>query len=241
MPQVIFSEYRDANKSTKYPFVDTATLSSTNGKFTLSQEVFCDASIYIPGAVAPVYIQKLNITGSGITLTVSDYSKKYTATGTVTPKSNSVKLVNNSEQQVGILVASVDLTYFTSIPKGEYEFTYRATSFVPRCIVPLKDVGVTSIGVSGGKQLYGDVWLIGKDGIVIRYDREKEVIRFDIVGDPLFKREDSTFQVPSYIKTINGVPANEYGNFKITVVNENSDILRIDNSSDGITIYAAGV
>lgn len=240
MPQVIFSEYRDANRLTKYPFVDTATLTSIDGNLTLSQEVFCDASIYIPGAVAPVYIQKLSITGSGIKITVSDYSKKYTATGEITPKSDSVKLVNNSEHQVGILVASVDLTYFTSIPKGEYEFTYKATSFVPRCVVPLKDVGVTSIGVSGGKQLYGDIWLIGKDGIVIRYDDEKEVIRFDIVGDPLFKREDENFKVPSYIKMINGVPANDFGNFNIAVVNDN-DILRIDNGSDGITIYAAGV
>lgn len=238
MPSVVFPEFRDEHKLTKYPFVDTATLTSIDGTITLPQEIFCDASIYIPGATAPVYIQKVESTGSGVTLTVSDYSKRYLATGNIVPRADSVVLLNGSGQQVGIIVASVDLTYFTSIPKGEYEFTAKATSFVPRCIVPLEDVGVTSVGVKDGKQLYGDIWLIGKDGIVIRY--VDDAIRFDIVGDPLFKRADSDFEVPTFVQTINGASSNDYGDFKI-VVGDEDDILRINNSSDGITIYAAGV
>ena len=238
MPSVIFPTYRDEHKLTKYPFVDNATLTSTNEELTLPQELFCDASIYIPGAKAPVYIQSIISDSSGITLTVSDYAKQYTATGKINPLDDSIKLLNQSEQQVGILVASADLTYFTNISKGEYTFTAKATSFVPRCIIPLEDVGVTSLGVVGETQLYGDIWLIGKDGIVIRYI--EDAIRFDIVGDPLFKREDPDFQLPKFIKTINGVCCNEYGDFKITV-GEDKDILRIDNSSDGITISAAGV
>lgn len=238
MPSVIFSDYRDEHKLTKYPFVDTATLVSTKNEITLPQDIFCDASIYIPGAIAPVYIQKLSITSIKITLTVSDYAKQNTAIGEIVPRSNSIELYNSSEQQVGILVASNDLTYFTSLPKGEYEFTASSTSFVPRCIIPLKDIGVTSMGVYADKQVYGDIWLIGKDGIIIRY--VDDAIRIDIVGDPLFKRVDPTFEVPTFIKTINGVSSDEYGNFKITVSPED-DILRIDNSSDGITIYAAGV
>lgn len=238
MPQVIFQEYRDSNRLSKYPFEDTATLVSVSGDVTVPEEIFCDASIYIPGAVSPVYIQNIASTSSGITLTVSDYSKQYTATGKITPRSNSVELLNDSGQQVGILAASADLTYFTNLPKGVHEFTYKATSFVPRCIVTLMDVGVTSIGVKDGKQLYGDVWLVGKDGIVLRY--VDDTIRIDIVGDPLFKREDESFEAPKFIQTINGVPANEFGDFKITV-GEEKDILRIENSSEGIKIYAAGV
>lgn len=248
MPGVIFSQFKDEFKNTKYPFTDTATLTSINGDLTLPAEIFCDASIYIPGVIAPVYIQKITTTRAGISLTVTDYSKQYTATGAIIPQDDSINLLNNSEQQVGLIVASVDLTYFTSIPEGEYIFTDKATSFVPKCIVPLVDVGVTSVGVKDGKQLYGDVWLIGKDGIVFRcMDEEssdgecaEHTIRVDIVGDALFKREDSKFKVPAFVQTINGVPANEYGDFLITV-GEEKDILRITNSSEGITIYAAGV
>lgn len=248
MPSVIFQEYRDSLRLTKYPFVDTASLTCTDNSLTLPAEVFCDASIYIPGAVAPVYIQKLTNNSSGLSITVTDYSKQYLATGEINPRSDSIVLLNPSGQQVGLIVASTDLTYFTSVPKGEYEFTPKATAFVPRCVVPLEDVGVTSIGAKDGTQLYGDVWLVGRDGVVLRYmedeggeeENPNKVIRIDIVGDPLFKRADEEFEPPKFIQTINGSSANDYGDFRI-VVGEEDDILRIDNSPEGITIYAAGV
>jgi len=251
MPTIVFPEFRDVNKLTKYPFVDTATLTSLDEEITLPTNLFCDASIYIPGAIAPVYIQKIAITGTGITLTVSDTTKKYIATGEITPRNNTIELFNKDEHQVGLLVASVDFTYFTGVSKGEYEFVPKATSFVPRCVIPLQDAGVTSIGTEE-KKLYGDIWLVGKEGVVLEYVSEEtdnpeeedisvpKVIRINLVGDALFKRLDPTFEVPKFVQTINGSPSNEYGDFKI-VVGEEDDILRIKNSPDGITIYAAGV
>lgn len=236
MPRVIFPEFRDQYKATKYPFVDTATL--TSGDLTIPKEIFCDASIYIPGATPPVFISNLKITGTEDTITVSDYSKKYTATGIINPTANTIELYSPNNKQVGILVATTNLTYFTNIPNGEYEFTYRATSLAPRCIIPLKDTGVTTIGVVDGESLEGNVWLCGKDGIILRYVDGS--VRIDIVGEPLFKQEDPNFRFPSFVQTINGFESDEFGNFNITVVNQD-DILRINSNSDGITISAAGV
>ena len=237
MPSVIFPEYRNSLKSVKYPFTDTATLESTDGSLTLPKEVFCDANLYIPGAVAPLYIQKINITNALKTITVSDYSKKYTATGEIKPLSDSVELFDNRNRSVGILVASSDLTYFTSVPTGEYEFTYKSTPFVPRCITSLVDTGITSIGTET-EALTGDIWWVGKQGIILRY--VDDAIRVDIVGEPLFKYEDPNFTPPTFVQTINGVEADKYGDFKITVLDP-KDILRVENSANGITIYAAGV
>ena len=236
MSRVVFPEFREQYKTTKYPFIDTATLVSGDLKFP--KEIFCDASIYIPGATPPVYISNLTITGTESTLTVSDYSKKYTATGIINPTAKTIELYSPNNKQVGILVATTDLTYFTNIPTGEYNFTYRATSFVPRCIIQLKDTGVTTIGVKDGEALEGNVWLCGKDGIILRY--VDDAIRFDIVGEPLFKQEEPNFRFPSFVQTINGFESDEYGNFNITVLDQ-EDILRINSDSEGITISAAGV
>ena len=123
------------------------------------------------------------------------------------------------------------------VPNSEYEFTYKATSFVPRCITQLNDMGITSIGTES-EALEGDIWLVGKQGIILRY--VDDAIRVDIVGEPLFKFEDENFDPPTFVQTINGMESDEYGNFKITVLDP-KDILRVENSADGITIYAAGV
>ena len=123
------------------------------------------------------------------------------------------------------------------VPMSEYEFTYKATSFVPRCITQLNDMGITSIGTES-EALEGDIWLVGKQGIILRY--VDDAIRVDIVGEPLFKFEDENFDPPTFVQTINGMESDEYGNFKITVLDP-KDILRVENSADGITIYAAGV
>ena len=100
MPRVVFPEFREQYKATKYPFVDTATL--TSGDLKLPKEIFCDASIYIPGATPPVYISKLTITGAENTVTISDYSKKYTATGIINPTAKTIELYSPNNKQVGI-------------------------------------------------------------------------------------------------------------------------------------------
>lgn len=238
MPHVIFPEYRDQFKSTKYPFIDTATLVSIDEDYAIPQDIFCDASLYIPGATPPVYISELVISSAGNYITVSDYSKRYTATGVLEPLASSVELYDSRGNQVGILVATTNLSYFTSVSSGTYTFLPKETSFSPRCIISLQDTGVTSVGVENGEQLEGDVWLCGRDGIILRY--VNDAVRVDIVGEPLYKREDPDFIVPEFVRTINGMPANEYGNFNLTTTSVD-DVLRISTTADGIKIYAAGV
>ena len=98
-----------------------------------------------------------------------------------------------------------------------------------------------------GDVLYGDIWLTGEQGAVITEDTEdpppdSRVVRIDLVGDPLFKRylcnetvtqigggDIDLFGTKSYLKTINGIPPDEHGNFTITVGSNEADgpIVRI--------------
>jgi hypothetical protein len=96
-----------------------------------------------------------------------------------------------------------------------------------------------------GDVVSGDIWLIGDNGVVIRKDDDC-VIRIDIVGDPLFVRRLCNpldlFNTPNFVKTINGCPPDEYGDYKIEVGDHGDPhtILRINPVEDGLKIEAIG-
>lgn len=239
MPHVIFPEFRDEFKNTKYPFIDDATLTSIDRKLTIPQDIFVDANIYIAGAEPPAYISSINLKDSQGTITVTDTSRQYSATGIIDYLSDCIRLYVGDALS-GILVTNKNaLSYFSNIPKAEYKFTDKATAFVPRCFTYIaKEDGVTSIGLlDDDKTLRGDVWLCGKYGI--RLTKWGPTITFDVVGDPLAKQtlcgETNEYQKPNYVKSINGLTPDKYGDYKLAVL-EHSDILRINNAPDCITI-----
>lgn len=242
MPHVIFPEYRDEFKDTKYPFTDDATLISIDKKLTIPQDIFVDTSIYISGAEPPAYISAINLKDSQGTITVTDTTRQHSATGIIDYLADSVKLYEDGVL-AGILVTNKhSLSYFSNVPKAEYRFTEKATAFVPRCFTYISKVfGVTSIGIQGEDEvLRGDVWLCGKGGIIIRPDSlYRGIIEFNVVGDPLAKQtlcsESGEYVKPNYVKSINGLTPDKYGDYKLAV-KEHSDILRINNSPDGITL-----
>ena len=69
----------------------------------------------------------------------------------------------------------------------------------------------------------GDAWLVGSNGLVVTRDTDGS-IRFDAIGDPLFLRSlcepltpSTLFVTPQVLKTINGLPPDDDGNFNISV------------------------
>ena len=73
------------------------------------------------------------------------------------------------------------------------------------------------------------------------------VIRFDIVGAPLFKRvlcepQSENFPTKSYLKTINGCGPDEYGSFTFTATNQlvSDAVLRIYVDGETIVIDTVG-
>ena len=252
MPEVVFPEFRDQVKETTYPFVDTATLTDEDGKLTLPRNLFIDASIYIPNTVGVVYLSSLEVAANKVLLTISIIGSQKTVTGTIADVINyagtdySISLYETGYKVGMLLINGNKLGYFKGLDKGVYRFRYTATAFVPSCIVPIKTTGVTSLAVnsrSAENTLYGDVWVIGHDGVTLRTQPGiQNSMRIDVVGDPLFKQvinEDVEYRIDKPVRTINDIPPDEFGNFNITRLT-GEDSLRLETSPYGIYIYLAG-
>ena len=81
--------------------------------------------------------------------------------------------------------------------------------------------------------------------MVVRQEGD-DVIRVDIVGDPLFRRQlcfpIDLFKPPGFVKTINGCRPDAAGNFNLTVGGHINDetIMRVRKTDSGLTIEAVG-
>ena len=117
-----------------------------------------------------------------------------------------------------------------------------------------------------GTLVTGDVWLVGDDGVVVRHQQVnmpgccgqpavlRDVIRVDIVGDPLFKRRicdaQSLFATPQPIKivrvvnqgkTFDSTPDDEgYLTIQMNDAGAADTILRVRTTSAGILIETVG-
>jgi len=106
-----------------------------------------------------------------------------------------------------------------------------------------------------GEMFAGDVWIVGEDGVVVSRD-DDESLRIDIVGDPFAARKLCTDEEISDeglevlepycpIETINGIEADDQGNYKLLVgSNESlSNLLRIRplvQQSDDVAKHLGG-
>ena len=252
MPQIVFPEFRDATENTKYPFIDTATLTDTENKLTIPNDLITDSNLYIPGVTSMVYLSYIHVYDNKTVIGIQDSDNTVQCTGTIytldsVSRDDYILPIYKDAYKVGALViAGNKVSYFKSIEKGTYTFEDTATAFLPSCITMLPNMGITSISVNErteGNTVYGDIWLVGWKGVTLRTQQGVDnSIRVDVMGDPLFtqaKYPNTPYDVQMPIMTINGVEPNIYGNFNITT-QAASDSLRINTTEHGLYIYMAG-
>ena len=96
-----------------------------------------------------------------------------------------------------------------------------------------------------GEFLTGDIWLVGDRGVFLRREAPN-TIRVDVIGVPLYKRllcePYGSFPTKKFLKTINGCPPDEYGNFTITATNQsvNDAVLRVYPRDGSLVIDTVG-
>lgn len=233
--RTIVPEWRDQQADSRYPFSDSSKLIS--GVTEIPKDTFLDAALHPVGGTAPLYLKKIDIQANLVLLTISDSKNLIEVTGSFDPFGNadSIALVDRYGRNAGLLVCDEErIKRFQSWALGSYDFGLTA-EFVASVTVPLPEYHVTGFILPDGSVVTGEVWFVGEKGIAVRKD--EGAIRFDIIGDPLFKRflcKDETsrndlFVTPRFLKTINGIPADQYGNFVITVNNKvaGDTILRV--------------
>jgi hypothetical protein len=213
-------EWRDSHEPTKFPFSQSATLTNEAGDL-IFEGTFLDASFYVIGGGAELYLSKVNVTGEEVTIYIGDAEIAELASSTFDRASppDELRFVDQYERPAGLIVSeSIRLSIFSAWAVGDHEFTTEQTAFVARCCHAVPLVGLRGFELDDGSVVSDDVWLVGDDGVILTCTTEAEqtvcgeatedvtVVRVDIVGDPLFRRrlcsQPSFFETPHFLETI---------------------------------------
>lgn len=220
----VFTEWRNNAEEINYPFSDLATLRNADN-VTIDRDIFVDARIYPIGATENMFLQEIEVTDTRLIFKIGDPVLGILATGgydLAGPIPNEIALFDQYDRPAGILVS--EQVRLIALPafygKGVFRFTVAQTPFAPSVIVPTPQPGVRGFLLDDGAVVAGDVYLLGTDGIVVRFDTDG-TIRVDVIGDPYARLQacrEEGFVVEPFcgIKTINLIPPDENGNFVLT-------------------------
>jgi len=262
------AEWRKSLEATKFPFSHLASLQNDAGD-TLLEGTFLDASLYPIGGTARMYLSRVTVAADMVTLVIGDTETTDRASCSFDPADppSELRLLDSYDRPAGVLVSEpVRLAVFAGWSIGDHEFFPTSTPFVARCCLPAPEIGVRGFELETGEVITGDVWLVGGDGVVLSSSSEwipaegdgagtyAEVIRIDIVGEPLFKRkscqDDGLFQSPRFLQQLRfNVGGAEYicgpdarGNINITAasVSAADTVLRVRAVPAGMCIEIVG-
>jgi|JI10StandDraft_1071094.scaffolds.fasta_scaffold06965_2 hypothetical protein len=233
--QTFYPELLPSLENTNYPFIPAASLSN-NSVFFL-QGTFLDAQIYAVGGVGNYYISSVVITSNHFKINIGDSNNSTLISGTVQlPIVESIiELTDSYGRPAGLLVSEPSrLALFSTWGIGTHTFEAKQTTFAITCQIPVPDAGVTGFVLPDGSLVTGNVWFVGEDGVVLRhevgedkYGNPTDLIRVDIVGDPLFLQRlcnpESLFVPVNPVRTVRIVADNqtfdctpdEFGNITI--------------------------
>lgn len=212
-------EWRASLEPTKYPFSDTATLTNTEG-LEIPSTTFIDASFYVAGGDAGLYLTQVSITADEVTIYVGVTANKLLASVTFDranpPAVLAFKDVN--DRAAGMIISeAARLAIFSSWGTGDHVFTQAQTAFVARCCHAVPTAGLRGFELDDGSVVAEDVWLVGDDGVVLSCadgtdflgcvgDLAVKEIRIDIVGDTLFRRklcsDPLAFETPRFLESL---------------------------------------
>lgn len=245
--RTLYPEFRDELAGVRYPFGDAASLTATDN-MRIALGMFVDASLYPLGASPPLYLGTIRVAARRITLVIKDAKQVSVATTTFDPiaPGDALALVDGYDRPAGVLVINPEtIVNLSTWNAGDHNFLPATTAFAASCVIPLPAGGVAGLLDRQANLFAGDVWLVGDNGVVLR-SLETGVVRIDVVGDPLSRRALlsplSMFTTPNFIRTINGCPPDQFGNFNFTIGNHSNaqTVLRLRPAGAGLALEMVG-
>lgn len=257
MSKIVFGDWRDDNQKRRYPFADDATL--TGETLTLQDSLFIDGRLYPIGGDENLFLNRITRDGSDIEFAIATGVGEL-ATGsydvTDIPENGEIAFHDTYGRPAGMLLSTeTALAAFSGLNSGDYAFLQAQTRFAAAVVVPQPAAGVRGFLLPDGNTVFGDVWLVGEDGVVVRKDSDGS-LRLDMVGDPFAARklcedeavgndEIEILQPYCPIVTINGIHADGIGNYKLFVGSSESlsNLLRIRplvQQSDDVAKHLGG-
>jgi hypothetical protein len=255
--RILFPDFREEQRDSRYPFVDTATLVSGDGRVQIERDTFIDAVFHIINATNRIHISSVVVTTQNVTINLGDEFNTRVASVSFFPtpvqdtQSGALQIFDPLGRPAGTLVTAAEkLSLFAGWAIGTYEFDVAATEFVATTVIPANEPGVRGVKTTSTQNLMtGDIWLIGDGGVTFRHEGVKDgkqIIRVDITGVPLFQRYQclpfDRFQSKNFVRTINNCPPDEYGNFTLTATGQQAEdtVLRVSQGDGIIFIDAIG-
>lgn len=253
MSAILFPEFYPSLENTKYPFIQTATLS--NGIVSFLEGTFLDAHIYAVTGTSNYFISSVTVTQDKLSIYLSDNNSQNFIYGEIALPitTDTIKLVDLYGRSSGILVSEpTRLALLATWGLGTYQFESKHTEFCVTCQVPISDPGVTGFLLPSGEILTGRVWFVGEDGVFLSNSGAE--IQINVVGDPLFLQRlcdpESLFKpvLPiRVIRVVNGSSsydcvADNRGNFNLQMNDSLSRdaALRIRTTPEGIVFNVEG-
>jgi hypothetical protein len=228
MSTIVFGDWRDDNQRRKFPFADDALL--TNGALEIPNSLFIDGRLYPIGGTEDLYLSSVVRAGSIISFAITATGAGELAIGgydvTAIPENGEIAFYDTYGRPAGMLLSTeTALEAFSGLNTGTYEFISEQARFATVVVVPQPEVGVRGFILPSGETIFGDVWFVGENGVVVRKDTDGS-LRVDLIGDPFAARklcEDeeiadtdvAALQAYCPLETINGIAPDADGNFKL--------------------------
>lgn len=231
-------EWLDMNANRSYPIFESCTRRDILGNFVLPNYLIVDGIFCVPSLNTELFIKNIKFYESNIIINIYKYT-----IGQVDQFIGNILIdvVNHVQNSVyGLngygefkhLNGKLVIGRLDDLPIGEFNFAYADLCFEPRVLYP-SNKGVTSLQV-GNDLMIGNVRLMAGYNCKIRYDQNTNSIYFDAIeGSGLgAKCNCEVEEDPTYIKTINGVYPDQYGNFNIA----GTSCIKVNNEANGISV-----
>lgn len=219
--EVRYPEWYDQFEYTRFPFEDTATLTTYDGR-VLPETTFLDARFNLVDAQHGVYLSTVIVEEGKITLWLGDPTNAQIAWAEVDPASldQRVPFTDLLGRRVGLFVTRPRaLSLFRAWGIGTYEFPVQATRLAASTYIILPTTAVNGFLLDDGTIVTGHVALVGGEGVVFQVGPAQltgpcgelletgvDQITMHVVGDPLFKRKlcapEEDFASPRFIQQL---------------------------------------
>ena len=213
--RTVYPTYGEESVDAAYPFESGAT--RTSGDASIEDDVFVDGRFFPPDGRWDLYISSI-VVSEEVVITIADASGTMgTGSFTRNDPPEYVTFATETGIYLGLLQGySVRDSVTDPIKRGlhklagwsngTYTFSASATRFAATVVVPQPQECVRAIRLDSGAIFFGDVYLVGENGVqltnassqflsssssgiaLVQGHRFDDVIRVDIIGDPLYVR-----------------------------------------------------